>query len=456
MAKKPITHDALIAGYFDKYAKNNRPIEVSFRKILPEFASADRATHLIHTYPAKLLMHIPHIFINNSILSKPGSVVLDPFCGSGTVLLEAVLANRNALGADSNPIARLISEVKTTKYDPKKIEMHAETLKKIHLRPRDVEIDSAVDINFWFSKKARQQLDILHRKILTIENSKYRKFFLVCFSNCVRKVSFADPRVSVPVKLNPAKHRRHGSWANTTRKIESEIKTMNPEDKFFDIVEQNIRRFREFTRLYPNQASAKIVSNDARELTNCLPQSLKNQSKISTNFVDLIITSPPYAGAQKYIRASSLNLSWLGYAQGNQGLKRLENLSIGREHYKMVDYGSLNLTGVTEADKVLRKIHKINPLRSHIAGNYLIEMEQALQEAVRTLKPGGYLVLIAANNQVCGLTFETQKYLMQIAMNLGLNLMARLVDDIQSYGLMTKRNKTAGIITREWILIFQK
>ena len=32
----------------------------------------------------------------------------------------------------------------------------------------------------------------------------------------------------------------------------------------------------------------------------------------------------------------------------------------------------------------------------------------------------------------------------------------KLIDDIQSYGLMTKRNKTADIISREWILVFKK
>ena len=83
-------------------------------------------------------------------------------------------------------------------------------------------------------------------------------------------------------------------------------------------------------------------------------------------------------------------------------------------------------------------------------------MKQAIIEASRVLKRGRYFILIAANNQVCGREFKTQEYLRKIAEDMGLKTVCRLVDDIKSYGLMTKRNKTASVITCEWVLILKK
>ena len=115
-------NDEIINKFIDDFSVNHKPIEVSFRELLPEIKNIDRYTHLIHTYPAKLLVHIPYFFLNNSVFSKEGDTVLDPFNGSGTVLLESIIAKRNAFGADANPLARLITEVKISKIDTNKID----------------------------------------------------------------------------------------------------------------------------------------------------------------------------------------------------------------------------------------------------------------------------------------------------------------------------------------------
>jgi DNA modification methylase len=94
------------------YKRTKKPISVNFRELVPEITSPDFYTHIIHPYPAKLLPHIPRFFLSNEILSQKKDIVLDPFSGSGTVLLESILQARNAIGADCNPMARLISQVK--------------------------------------------------------------------------------------------------------------------------------------------------------------------------------------------------------------------------------------------------------------------------------------------------------------------------------------------------------
>jgi ubiquinone/menaquinone biosynthesis C-methylase UbiE len=104
---------------------------------------------------------------------------------------------------------------------------------------------------------------------------------------------------------------------------------------------------------------------------------------------------------------------------------------------------------------LLAKVKAINPLRAQIVSNYINEMKSAIDESIRVLKHEGYFIIIIGNNKVCNFEFNTQEYLSQYIESKGLKLVLKLIDDIKSYGLMTKRNKTADIISREWILIFK-
>jgi len=69
-------------------------------------------THGIHKFPAKFFPELPRYLIRK--YSKPGGYVLDPMCGSGTTVLEAMLNKRIGIGLDIDPIALLITKVKTT------------------------------------------------------------------------------------------------------------------------------------------------------------------------------------------------------------------------------------------------------------------------------------------------------------------------------------------------------
>src|SRR5712671_2070708 len=106
--------DSALESLLKRYERTGYAVPVDFRKLVPCLPCPERATHLLHPYPAKLLMHIPFFFLGNTILSGKGDLVADPFCGSGTVLLESQLAGRVSIGADSNPLARLLTTVKTS------------------------------------------------------------------------------------------------------------------------------------------------------------------------------------------------------------------------------------------------------------------------------------------------------------------------------------------------------
>lgn len=447
MIAKPNSFDLIFKDFLEIYSKNGLPIPVNFKEIVNNVKFQDRATHSIHVYPAKLLPNIPYFFLNNNFFVEENDFVLDPFSGSGTVLLEANLAGKNAYGCDANPLARLISEVKTSNYDINILKNIAEILKveiqNLNIEEHDIFPD-VINIDYWFLPHIKLQLLAILKAVKTISDKNYRNFFLLCFSNCVKKVSLADSRISVPVKakLNREAHSSHPFFNESKTKIIN-LEKLNVFDKFVDVVNDNIKRFENKQKLGLKSYTTKIVSENARLL------------KINAESVDLIITSPPYAGAQKYIRSCSLNLGWTELSS-KQNLKVLDNENIGRENYSKSEYLTLKITGIRQADELLEEIYKINPLRAHIAANYLLEMKQAITEASRVLKKDKYFILIAANNKVCNKEFETQEYLRQMAEDNGLTTICRLVDDIKSYGLMTKRNKTASVITCEWVLILKK
>jgi hypothetical protein len=423
------TYDALV----EAYSKDQVPIEVNFRRLVPIAAGADRSTHLIHSYPAKLLVGIPAFFVNCEQLSMPGSVVLDPFCGTGTVLLEALLAGRVAGGADSNPLARLIAKVKLTPLDARRVRAVWTSLSKPRKKYLPVPFAPVVDVQRWYAPRTAQALGRLLAQIEHIRDDDLRDFFTVCFSACVKRLSFSDPRLSVPVRLKNVK-------------VADGPSEMSVRATFNKVVEAN--RVRISRLIIPNTGKFIGVSDDARTLTAGVTGHPKRMA-------DLVVTSPPYLSAQKYIRSSSLSLGWLGLAPGNR-LRTLESNCIGREHLSVGDRELVPTTLSTEGRGAIAAVRAKNPERAAIASAYFAEMSEALLNTIANLRVGGHLVLVMANNTVCGETFRTSDYVAEMARSMGLSQELELVDHIRSRGLMTKRNATAGLISREHIHVFRK
>jgi len=445
---------ALLQTLVRRFQKRKRPISVNFRKYFPALNSADRFTHLIHPYPAKLLTHIPFFFLANDLLSKPGDIVLDPFCGSGTVLLEAKLANRNAYGVDANPLARLVARVKTKPLDPDDL---SRSLEQIISRIPDMPsgpCPDVVNLEHWFYPSTIKKLQCLHEAIGKITDDESRDFFLVCFSVCVRKVSLADPRLSVPVRLKLGQYPDNHPLLKESDALFRSLRRVNVSNVFMRVCRANIARME---RLAANKSTSSVLlaCSDARNLAFEYSSNENRGKPIADGSVHLIITSPPYPGAQKYIRSSSLSLGWLNLC-GTSELRAYKARTIGREEFTKEECKSVPITNIANADRVLIEIAKRNLTRAVIAATYLNEMRVALCEMCRVLKPGGTVVIVAANNRIATKEFRTVDYLRSIADQSGLSLMACFIDAIRSRGLMTKRNHTASVITREWVLIFTK
>lgn len=411
----------------EAYGANGSPVTVNFRSLVPLGSGVDRATHLFHSYPAKLLLNIPLFFINCAKYSAPNDVVYDPFSGSGTVLVEALMAGRRAVGADANPLARLIAAAKTNHVSSDWILSALDNVLVGIDRNHQVPFTTTIKRDMWFSDETGKLLGALLYSIRNNTADAVLAFMEACFSACVKRVSVSDPRLSVPVRLKGEALEKHL------------LGSPGVLEHFAKIVNANCARLAKMP-----EGCSSVIHTDARQ----------HLSEVDDQ-ADLILTSPPYAGAQKYIRASSLSIGWLGMAPSDR-LRELEKLNIGREHFAKSDYSVEREPLVPSAREVLTKINSINPLRSHIAETYLREMDEAANAIVSRLRQNGHLILVIGDNMICGHNFPTSQFVKDIFNSKGLTTSLELVDDIRSRGLMTKRNKTAGTIEREHVIVFQK
>lgn len=437
-----------------RFRVSRTPIPINFRELVTLSYNSERATHLVHPYPAKLLVHIPYYFLSCETLVVPGETVADPFCGSGTVLLEGALHGCALVGADSNPLALAITTAKLTLPNShlyEKVSAKLATLELSKLRKSNVDV---VNLDYWFTDRIQRELAAVWEVLSPHLSESGSSLLTVTFSQCARKLSLADPKFSVPVKLRPEKYRASPALFRRAHRHEEWLSTANARDTFISLLQANYRRQQELLRLVATAPLIEYLGTDARFLRSDYSYHSEFQS-VKGASVDLVLTSPPYAGAQKYIRSSSLSLGWLGLWP-SRNLRALEDRSIGREHFSKRETLRVLNTGDTTIDEHLRQIRSKSELRAHLVATYLLEMAQSLREMYRILKPGKYAVIVIGDNQVCGGAFPTARYLANIAEAIGFVLALHLVDDIRSRGLMTKRNKSSGVIATESVLLFQK
>lgn len=439
----PIDTSSALERLIGRYSETKDAIPVSFREMVP-WIKGERANHYLHSYPAKLLPQIAHFFLAADAWLRKDAVVLDPFSGSGTVALEALLSGRTAYWADVNPLARLVTQVKTKSLSENTVrKAYLEAVRRFehtHTAP----IPDVVNIALWFETETILPLARLKRAIEGEHQVDVRNFLLLSFSTLVRTCSCADPRFSVPVRSKEG-------IVPLGRKVADKSQVL---DLFVKQVESNIGRLAALNNLHSNLPPSYCVGDDARKLLAPEPDN-SHRDVLRANSVDLVITSPPYAGAQKYIRSSSLNIGWLDLAAAHD-LKQLEGDSIGREHFPKKVSSELIKTGMETADRFIEQVFHINSTRAAIISHYLLEMRIVLTEISRVLKPAGSLILVVGNNQVCGMQFATAQHLADIAREQGFIMQLELVDAIKGRSLMTKRRASSGVITKEWIMVLQK
>lgn len=269
--------------------------------VLPKILNANKTTpmtHNFHPFSAKFIPQIPHIMIEK--FTDEGDVVLDPFCGSGTTLVEAKLRNRNAIGTDIHPIGVLMSKVKITKLSNSEILLIKNAIYQIggNIKETYNKKDFEIQMTFpnrdhWFERKVLKELEVIKETTQKIPNEKVRNFMLLGLSAII-----------VPVSNQESETR----YAAITKAI--------PPLKTFALFETKVRdmlkRIEELNQKAAD-SDVKVYEADARKI-----DFIPNKS------VDFIMTSPPYANTYDYYLYHKLRMYVLGC-----DVKRVRDNEIG-------------------------------------------------------------------------------------------------------------------------------
>ena len=250
---------------------------------LDSYRANSYGTHNYHPYPAKFIPQIPRLLIER--YSNPGDWVLDPFCGSGTTLVEATASGRNSIGIDVNPMACLVSQVKTARLSLTETGLVQAAIQDIGRRiteggaPKSSPPNIA-NLNKWFAKHIQDELCLAKDAIAEVGNSRAVNFLLVAFSSILVKVSYqeSDTRYRAVDK-------------NLPRGIVGRLMS--------DRVAEMLTRQ---SAILPDVEVQSLVLNaDAT-------RELDLESRI-----DLVVTSPPYLNSYDYYLYHKHRLAWLGY-----------------------------------------------------------------------------------------------------------------------------------------------
>ena len=268
-------------------------LNLNWREIdLPEKART-KHVHRLHPYLGKFIPQLVEIFLRKYF--KHGQTVLDPFCGSGTTLVQANELGINSIGFDISEFNVLLTKVKTAKYDLgiAKKEIH-DILEKLRssiqkdniqlnlLKPETYSIEITVTnneyLNRWFDQKARNEL-LTYKYLIDKESYKYKILMKVILSRSARSA-----RLTTHFDLDfPKKPQTEPYYCYKHSRI---CKPTNEAFKFLRRYSlDTIRRLEEYSYL---QTDAKVEVNHADCRVTDFP------------LVDGVITSPPYVGLIDY------------------------------------------------------------------------------------------------------------------------------------------------------------
>jgi len=318
-------------------------------------------THNYHPFPAKFIPQLPNILIQQ--FSKPGDAVFDPFCGSGTTLVEATLLGRHSIGTDINPISVLASKVKTTPLTAEEmglIERITSTLEKSDPKTDYSEyVPEFHGRDHWFMPHVQNELAMLRSTIadLTEPESSTRLFLDLAFSSIVNLVSNQDSDT------------RYAA-------VEKDVPVGKPTKLMIQRTTMMLDRMKEFV------TKAEDVATEARLADS------RQLGFIEDKGIDLLVTSPPYANTYDYYLYHKHRMNWLG----------------------------LNWRDAMDDEIGSRNKHSS---KKEEIDQYVSDMKQSFVHFARILKPGAYAIFIIGDSVIRDVLHKADDIVRSIAEPLG-------------------------------------
>lgn len=323
---------------------------------------------VIHAFPARMA---PEIALRRIATLPPGATLLDPMCGSGTVLRAGVEAGLSVVGRDIDPLAALMADVWAAPpqrarllHDAHRLLDVAETIRgQAQLLPW-MDEETVRFIDYWFGEPQRSDLLALATALWKTRLHS-RRALQVAFSRLI---------VTKERGASLARDVSHSRPHRVTHAVE------------FDVTDEFLKSARALSqKVAPERVwgTSSVGLGDARVLGD-----------IADSSIDCVITSPPYLNALDYLRGHRMSLVWMGYSISQ--LRELRGESIGTERILHDDEG-------VAAQFISQSPVGIPTKISGWTARYVRDAAAVSAQLARVIRDNGDVVLVVGNSRLRGL-----------------------------------------------------
>lgn len=394
------------------------------------------ALHGLHPYKGKFYPQLARSLLNVCGVER-GGLIIDPFAGCGTSVLEASLLGVRALGVDANPLAVLVSQAKLQLLGSSACHVKCE-FAKLRQLSRAQTLPDEEYLARWFPG---ENLDFLKRAIPSIRSLSsptMRDGAAVALSSVLREASWQDPQ-----QLRTGRRREGDS-------------PLVLEDLFYRALDGLVEDLAAVQAVSGvkwqsmNRLSSKVVEGDSRDLESVLKRHMRRKA-------DAVVTSPPYASALPYIDTDRLSLCAFGLLSresqrkaesrliGNREITERERHCIERQMEDSIRadrWIPSNLHEVLRATFVVSREPESGFRKRRTPAllyNYFRDMRAVLSQISQLVRDEGKVAIVIGTNTVAGpsgsvIEIPVPDILVQLAKEFGLEIEGDFTKRLTSFG----------------------
>ncbi len=379
--------------------------------------STEQWTHGYHRYPAKFLPDVVRKIIEE--YANGSKLIADLFAGCGTTLVEAKVHGISSVGVDINPVAQLITKVKTTPLAPDALQQAYTALVNLFDKYNESDYEDIKKherIDYWFTPSQKAKIAFLYDKVFHLEvDDDTKDFFYVCISHILKNCSW---------------------WLQSGTKPQRDMEK-EPEDPFNEF-KRHCNKMIGWNEKFYNELSKKghlgipceIHLEDARH------------TNITSESIDAIITSPPYVTSYEYADIHQLTAYWMEYISD---IHEFRKKFIGSSYSGNM---SLEVSGSKQAQKIVNALSKKNQHIARDVAQYFNDMKEVAIEMERLLVPGGKACVVIGNTKIKEVQIKSAEVFFEFLRNAGLHKVDVIKRSIPHKLMPTLRDKNSGRFTK--------
>ncbi len=390
-------------------------------------ANAKELTHCFHNYPAMMIPQIARRLLGE--YGVAGGRLLDPYCGTGTSLVEASIFGMDAVGCDINPHARLIAKAKVAPIPLDALDEKLDSLRETLFRYEmggDLPESPAPDVlnrDYWFSDEASLWLSALRHEIIAEPDGDIRGFLWVAFSETVRECSY-------------------------TKNGEFKLVRM-PADKMARFAPNAVSTF--LSKLARNRAGLADYAERRRDVEVVVEDrnTALGESPSGAPF-DLAITSPPYGDSSTtvaYGQFSRLSAEWIGLPA-----KGVDRVSMGGR----ASDAALPDSPATEP---IQRVAAVDAKRAKQVEAFYADLANSVKTVASAMANRATICYVVGNRTVKGVTLPTDEFVAHAFENEGFRHLKTVVRNIPNKRMPSRNSPsnvagaTASTMRREYIVV---